>query len=286
MAEIPPCAGTYEAGHTTCDGDPKGATEADRMVCQWRNRCAALQIYCAERNVDPQGLLVSLPRDQLVKVTADYVVRHQIVDGKPGGKANKAAKAKSNKTPPEPREPAKPKPPILKGKHRSRKRSGIGPLTGDIAALYQCWLDAMKLSFPDRRFATGLRVLAKAGTLYPVDRLDSTNYIAWYSLAREGRDPPVAKLVFKPRLVRVDVMLPVTVSDLERLLGQRAFKKLRPETQEWGSFLCVCRNLDAERVQLCAEVIRRLVDVGRIDLDHGIPVTVGGFMKNRAATAT
>jgi hypothetical protein len=244
---VPPCVGHFELGDKTCNGDPAGATEQDRMPCAWRNRCAGLQLYTKERGVAPEVVVASSTTDELAKLCQRYADDHAIEDGVVGGRQ-----------PPPPKKKRVVRSPQNKSKRPVTRP--MPPINDEVRALHDHFEQTLRDFFPDRRFASGQRVLVKPGTFYSIDRLRGSQYISWYCTVAKGRDRALACVRFKPGLVRLDIQLPASVEELKSFLGARLFKRLQPKPFIDGQFKSVCMHLDREGVAECAEVLRRLVE--------------------------
>lgn len=251
MPEPPRCVGTYESDHPTCNGDPTGLTEQERLPCAWRNRCAGLQLFCHETSQIPEIVVATLDYDRLVQLCETRVEIHDIVDGIPGGPP---------KPEPEPKSPARPKKRTSRTISSKKNGGSKAPLSDDVLALGSHFERCLKDEFPNRRFAKKKRVLAKPGTFYPVDRTRASRYLSWYCTTDKGQDRAIACLRFKPRLGSVDIGLPVQVEVLRDALDEKTFQRFAPKASVLGQFQSLLKHLDREAVGLAAETIKRLVD--------------------------
>jgi hypothetical protein len=269
MAHIPPCVGTFERNHSTCNGDPRGTCAEDLAPCAWRNRCAGLQIYCDREGKLPEVVVASLAFDRFVDLCEGYVEKFQITEGiSTGDGEEKAPPEPQPKAPPaDPPAPPSKRPEKAPSQRNNRKPAKPkGKLPRELTALQAHFAQCLKDRFPGRRFASGKRVLVKPGIFYPVDRVEGSHYISWYCTARTGQDIALACVRFKPRLNCVDIGLPVEPDELKAFLGEERFKRLQVKPYKTGQFLSLCTKLDMEGAALVAEAVHSLVETDVIAL--------------------
>jgi len=281
MPQPPPCVGTYEPDNTICNGDPRGLRVEDRAPCAWRNRCAGLRQYCGDNDQTPSLVVASLSYPALVALCEGQVKDHAIVDGAVRGQPAEAeipsphddaakgqparAGAKANGHTRDRKSDKRMVPPQVRNARALATKPAI-PLSDSAKDLHRHFEQVLRDFFPDRRFGSGRRVLVKPGTIYPIDRSARSQYVSWYCTVSKGRDLALACLRAKPTHGLVDVQLTVTLEELRKFLGVRTFKKLGARTFSDGQFLVLCPNLDREGLALCAETIRKLVEVDIIVL--------------------
>lgn len=296
MPTVPACVGTYEAGHTTCDGDPHGATEEERVACAWRNRCVGLSLHCIESGARPEEVVGAVSYETLVALCEARVETAGIVAGRPENARDQATPTRETPASASPDEPAsrafegvrdrpvkpakaKPAKPAKPAKRKSWRvwrapvskgtrpiRSPKGPLPDAVLALSTQFENALRDYFPGRRFSAGKRVLVKPGTFYTVDRIRGSHYVSWYCVAPRGRDIALACVKFKPRLGCVEIELPIDGDELRAFVGATVFARLNVKPFSNGQFRCVATRLDSVGVTHVAETIKQLAEADIISL--------------------
>lgn len=283
MPQVPDCVGTYELDHPVCNGDPDpDASEQDRAVCAWRDRCRGLQLFCREFSHDPASVVASYPFAGLVSLTEAQIEKHDIRNGQTAEEREAEPvpdeESEVEATEPEPRKPPTPrKPPKRSRATRKvpsrRSRKGVGrqksPLNETMLELAEHFEVLLRDLFPERTFATGNRVVVKPGVFYPVDRVSGSHYISWYCTSAEGSDHALACIRFKPRLGVVDIGLPVEQEELRNFLGVRTYKRLSVKPYKTGQFRSLASKLDTGGVGLVVEVLKRLIEADIIALPEG-----------------
>lgn len=114
------------------------------------------------------------------------------------------------------------------------------------------------------------RVLARPGTIYAIDRTNTSRYVSWYCLQARGRDQAIACVRFKPALQRLDIEVPVDVDDLRAVLLPKQFKRLRVRPLNDGQFHALCTHLDHEATALVVEALAKLVANGKLELSASV----------------
>lgn len=288
MPSPPPCVGQFEVGDLTCNGDPDGQDEEDRIPCAWRNRCAGLQLHCLASSFSADEVVATLDYKTLVGLCEAQVEKHSISRGIPGG-PEEGDEAWPGDEPPERQPEALEAKPAVKGKpkdkpkrttrkhlrapqtkgRRKPPRKKEDPKTKlrksmvELKTHFELMLGDV---FPERRIADSNKVLVKPGQFYCLDRTDGSQYVAWYCTMPKGRDAALAMIHFKPRLKRVHVEVPVAIENMQEFLGKDVFKRLKPETRVRGQFKTICKDLDKEGIGLLVESLRRLTDADLIAL--------------------
>lgn len=262
MPQPPACVGHFDAQDVICNGDPQGASVEERAPCAWRNRCAGLQILCEETGQASEIIVASLAYPALVALCETKIREHHLEDGLPRPTKQERREATAASSPPveEVRERKSNKRRVApRAKHDRYKKTG-NELPDDAKALHDHFEQVLRDFFPERRFGTGKRVLIKPGTFYPIDRVAGSQYVSWYCTVAKGRDIALACVRVKPRILRADIQLTVSVEELRKFLGAKTFKKLSPCDFKDGQFKLLCKRLDREGIALCAETIRKLAE--------------------------
>lgn len=288
MPSPPPCLGQFEVGDTICNGEPDGADADARAPCAWRNRCAGLQIHCAQNSYSADEVVGTLDYGALVTVCEAIVESHSIRQGIPASadgdeedapeekpveaqpeaqpEASEAKSADKGNSPPKPLAKTERR---LVSPNRKTERKVAKPkakLEDEMLALHQHFETLMRDHFPTRNFGNGRQVLVKPGTFYMLDRTKGSHYIAWYCTAARGRDIALACVRFKPRLGCVHIELPLPIEELKGFLGAAALKRLSPKSYADGQFQTMCTYLDHEGIGLAVETIKKLVEADLIAL--------------------
>lgn len=260
---VPNCVGTYEATNAICNGDPLGATNEDRAPCAWRNRCAGLQKYCKNGNQNPSLVVASLQYPALVALCEQQIREHEIVDGHPGGPP-----PISIVLPPPPPRIVEPAAKPARSKKTSTKREPPQHVAAVVSAhaLLKHFEILMRDTFTTRRFSVGDTVLVRPGTFYPIDRSEASRYISWYCVNGKGWDIALASVRLKSRMQRVDIQLPVVLSELQAFTKPHIFKKLNARDQPDGQFKILCRHLDREGIAFVVQALHKLVEADIVAL--------------------
>lgn len=256
MPQAPSCVGTYERLDIVCNGEPTGKTDTDRAPCAWRNRCSGLRIYCEERGKAPEIVVASSSYAALVDLCETHVVEHRVWDGIAGN-------APMTTLPDPPPKPEKQKSykkrlaPSLKNKRPKRIPTNPLPLEKGILEFATNFENLLRDKLPNRRFASGKRLLVKPGTFYPVDRSKASRYISWYCTVSNGPDRAVASIRFKPRLGTVDIALPVAEDELAKAGSLKGFEVKKAEH---GQFRILLTHLDKKGVAGVVNLLEKLLD--------------------------
>jgi RNA polymerase sigma factor (sigma-70 family) len=132
--------------------------------------------------------------------------------------------------------------------------------------LYGHFTAKLAEQFSGRAIADGSKVVAKPGTLYSIDHLDTSRYIGWYVKMPKGRDKGLCLVYFKPNLNMFNFRIAASLPDVQKLVGKSTFKQLNARECKDGQFKTECVRMDAAGAGLVAEVLKKLVDNGTIEM--------------------
>lgn len=244
---IPQCAGEYEFGDLTCNGDSSSCDELDKAPCAWRDRCVAFQAFLEDRGKTIDDYLDSSGRpkksaNHFRKMCAAQVTRYGVVNGlvtikqtKPKRKPSKKAMVRSAKA---------------LSRLVKQRQSKLHDMFQHFKAHLIENLDGIKFAPPKSAVVPGM--------LYTVDRAKKSNYIAIYYKKMGKIGIPLAQLNLKALTVTFDIELPVSHVSFEGI-GQSVMKKIHPEPISNGRFKSVCKGMDTEGTALVAQTIARLI---------------------------
>lgn len=239
--ENPRCAGTYEAGNRTCDGS------GDEKACAWRRYCRILRDYCNASGDDPERLANLHGRETLEALLRRVESRAGAGGFKKGIPVHVIEKEEATE-------------PEDEGRFRH------------VWHLHEHFQNHMIDRFGVERFANLLHqdtvkvLVLRPGTIYPIDRVESSKYVAWMCKAVKYRDIPLAIVFLRPRSRTVNVHLPITLPVLNHRVGQSTLDKLYPQPTTGGRYRTILRGLDLERIGITVGVMKRLADLGEYDL--------------------
>lgn len=265
---LPPCIGDYEQRHTTCDGDPAGDSYKDRRPCARRDECVGFRVYCTKTGHDTSKLRRSLTPARLMVLCSRMIETYAIVDGVPQAADGRQLLAQATEVTPASLAPAAPAPPPpTRGRKTRWKKRNHRPLSPEMLALHDHFVDVLRQRFPERKLVFGNRVVAKQGVFYYVDHRDG-HYVSWYCKAAHGHDRPIAMLVFRPRTGTITVRLPVAVEEIEQHVAKATIKRLdlTPYKKVGSRFLTEALHQKAVGLGTIAEMLRVLYDRGVLHL--------------------
>lgn len=276
---MPQCIGNYDIGDLVCDGDPKGASEHERMPCYFRDRCAALKQHCSFTGREPSEYvkLRKYPDDsdeiqtyavargddaKFVEQLARWIRRW----GVRNGRVTRRTPAADSHAPPRGRKPPKFKDARLRtppsADARRKARAAIAAKAEESLA------EAYKLAAWFTKClqdATGLRISERAasaaeGELLIVDRMSGSRYLAVYCSAKDGQRHAIASVYPSTRSGEVQVRFPVEPAAFK---GVSRFEIFPIKD---GKFKSRSGKLDKEGAARAAEVIASLIQRGTINL--------------------
>ncbi len=265
---VPHCVGEYEAGDTSCDGQPDGATRADQAVCAWRDRCSAFQQYLISvdgdvedhveirKELDPDGdeRFYGVPLEgyaKFLKLCDTEIRRWKVSRGHPQRSPKHFARNY--------RAPAK----WLQKKARKALDARQAARRNEAMKLVEHFKEQLLDELPGYNFA-GKRAIIRPGHLYMVDRRRSSKYLACYCRTGDGRDVPIALLIPRPATLTLDLALPVPITGYGAF-GVDFVRRLDAQDHPGKSrFKSVVKRADKERIAMAAEVIGRLHERGEL----------------------
>lgn len=240
----PPCVGTYERGHTSCDGNPKGVDPSDRAACAWRDRCGGLMAYMADRQMAVSDYLDKRDPGQesdgaFSEHCKEWASIYEIAEGLPKEK-----------------KPAR----LSVGQRGTSSKSWQAARVFANQAVDE-FIEKVLDEFGSRRSASG--GIPVVGQFVITDRRGNSRYVAIYCIARSGRQVPL--LTARPKAIQggVEVRLPVTADEWA----------LRPRGADWdatavddGAFRCSLGVLDRVKLGQLARVLKTMEKTGDIKL--------------------
>lgn len=240
---LPRCIGKHEPGHPVCD-----------RQCKHRDVCLVVQARAKGERKKPisyvrykrndKGQVYAVPRNP--HAMARYV------------KLALAALAASEGLPRKPPRPGSG--PRAAMATAATERSGNHKL---LDGWYREWLRIIEHR-TGRKYG-GVQPAASPGELYVRDRRRTSGYLGLYiKAARDADDKPVAALVWRARLVRMDVKFPIAPARFDGVSAER-MKWLKPrEIVKDGCWISRSRGLDLASIRMSAEVIADMVNNGAI----------------------
>ncbi|KKM89969.1 hypothetical protein LCGC14_1243400 [marine sediment metagenome] len=284
----PPCVGYYEVKDANCDGDPGGDSDLARRVCDWRAGCGAFKLHLDETG-QSQSDYISVVEERVLDELGDPVI-----DGGTGevmyreiGRARDGNKAFFRFCERLVREQAIEKQsPMVKqltqltakrGQNREKKERleaerGVphrvvkrGPYLAwqerraQLMSRFESFLEALLEQLgPERKKPR--RRAALPGQLYLANSTGVCKYIAIYCRTSEGRDAPIVRVFFRPRVEAFNVQFPTSVEDLQAAIGKRYADKVGgPEPFKHGLFHSQIRSVNDGGLDTVIKIIAVLI---------------------------
>lgn len=280
---MPRCVGHYDIGDTTCDGDPKGATDEDKMPCVFRDRCAALQKHCSESGHQPQDYVELRKLEDVDGEKRRFAIAKADDDVFSGQLARWAKRwgirngrvTLTTPIDPEPKKNNKPKkkrardirirqPPSADARRKAAKAIADSAETS-VQEAYQMasWFNKQLETHTQHAFVTRASE-ARPGEMFIVDRMRSSRYVAVYCRAEKQRKVAVASIYPQTRAESCQIRFPVPPESFDELPGD--YKRLGIVSINDGRFKSKTGKLDREGLAMAAEAVARLAERGTIKL--------------------
>ena len=225
--DTPNCIGTYEAGNISCDG-LSGPVRSS--ACIVKPLCIRATKWCSDSEIDPV-LLAGLDLFFISDLVEGLVSKDLTISRS------------------------------LRTKSYFRKR---GQLYSLISHFENCLRDRFGITrFQGVPGAPNRPVAFRPGKFYTITRPGvSPQGLTWFCVGAARRDIPLAKIF--PHYGRsrafLNISLRVSLEQLDHLLIQQLFDRLRVRANPQSNWKSSCYFLDAEGVGAVANIVKRLVD--------------------------
>lgn len=294
---FPRCTGNFDVEDPICNGDPEGATEAERTTCGWRDRCGALQAFCAESGKDPSIYFLPaapdaptmLAKDQsgLLRLLDTQVKRFGVVEGVPGGTLDPVAQADADLVQEEeeealeatpvavpresvdgavevdlpgeiPEEPRTPRPIPARARKAVMPGGKVDQKRVYVRGLFDQLTQLIKMRMGKSvTFATQDEAAA-TGQLYVKDRTHGSLYCRLYQKTATGKDRGVLSARFKMQTQTLDICLPVSAEDFTRVTAKEVLKRVNVVNIKDGVFYSLVCGVDRDTLPAVADALQRL----------------------------
>lgn len=281
---MPKCVGHYDVGDVTCDGDPKGGTDDDRMPCVFRDRCAALQQHCKAKGHQPEDYVklkkfedddgdkrtyaVSKADDEtFVAQLAKWAKRWGVKNGKVANK-KPAKDVKTKPTRPKAKtKDARPRKPPTADARAAAKKVLAAQAKASLSEAYEvsAWFTKC-LQENTGRPVVERASEATAGQLFVVDRMESSRYASVYCRVGKKKRLPIACIYPHTRASTSQIRFAADAEAFNGALSAEHRSALDVVSINDGRFKTRTGKLDREGLAIAAEAIAALIKSGNIRL--------------------
>lgn len=227
MTKLSECAGRYELGDPSCDG------QAKEKACGWRNGCKALKKYCKANSVDVDDIIQDMSLEEVEELIVPFLKKPAIRRrGKKGARVDYPDEL------------------WHLYEHFEKLLSQAFPRRV-----------VNKITTGEKKL-----IVIKAGTIYSVDKLRTTGYISWYCKTNRIKDLALISLHFKTNLAKLTAELPVSRRMVKDTLKEADFNKLDIRKFHEGQFRSKVLRCGFEEVAILVELLSALAKQGILQI--------------------
>ena len=267
---MPRCLGLYEASNDQCDGDRDGATDAERMPCVYRDRCAGFaklketsgrqpEWFVRPVKIDGREYLVANRPDEFPGELNEVIASFGIRNGRVTQRKPKKLRPRANFK----REASGVRRKPLKAVQRLGNKARLRSLKEGrrVSTSLAQWC-MKQLSRRSGHRVAEVEEVARPGDLYLIDRIETSGYVSVYLKLPARKRVAICCLKFKPTTRKLEVRVSLEADSFGAFVAAPDWAKLDPKPVADGAFVLRMRNVDRERATIISASLGRALKHG------------------------